>query len=142
MGARGYTLIPMHDSEPRSKLREVRERVGVSARELARAADIGLSTLLGAEHGRLPTQATRDRITRALTDALHERHADAIAETRASVARAESELASAEARVASARQRLDDVEQQHDSDVALLEAGLWDEPDDPVTDGESSRIAA
>jgi transcriptional regulator with XRE-family HTH domain len=133
----------MHETEhATSKLREVRERVGISARELARTADIGLSTLLGAEHGRQLTPANRERVERALADALRERHDDTIASERAAVARAESELEAAQTRLERARTRLGDVQQQHERNVAALDVGLWDELDDASTVGKVARVAA
>jgi DNA-binding XRE family transcriptional regulator len=54
---------PKNGSTP---LREVRRLTNLSRDELARRAGVGVATLYGAEHGRLPTLRTAQKLARVL----------------------------------------------------------------------------
>jgi transcriptional regulator with XRE-family HTH domain len=70
----GYTCTAMHESARRQQdghlLHKLRIELGLTSRELARAADVSQSTLLAAEHGSIPYPGTQKRIAAALDRAL------------------------------------------------------------------------
>lgn len=113
-----------------SNLRELRERTGVSAAELARQAGVAPNTVLNAERGKTIDRSTRRRIASALTTLLQRETYSRISDARADVTRAEVELEGA-------RQRLEQANAQHAADAEQLRADiaeLWDEATDEAED--------
>jgi transcriptional regulator with XRE-family HTH domain len=129
----------MNDSVPTtSTLRRLRNRVGVSAHELARLSGVAPNTVLNAERGRVHDEPIRRRIAGALETVMQREVYARVGEARAAVTRAEVDLDAA-------RARLDDVERQQQHEVAQLRTdieGLWAEFDDEAGDEAETALAA
>ena len=121
-----------------SNLRELRERTGVSAAELARQAGVAPNTVLNAERGKTIDVSTRRRIAGALTTLLQREVYSRVSDARADVTRAEVELEGA-------RQRLEQANAQHEADAEQLRADiaeLWDEATDEAEDAAPVACAS
>jgi transcriptional regulator with XRE-family HTH domain len=101
-----------------SKLRQLRNRVGCSAAELARIAGLAPNTVLNAERGKVTDPQTRRHIEGALGVVLQRDTYARIGEARAAVTRAEVELEAT-------RARLDATQTQHEADVAAVSSTSW-----------------
>ena len=133
-------MRPMHTTEPtESALRQLRRRLGISASELAKLADVAQTTVLNAEHGRTQDRTILRKIVGALEQALQAQTYTRVREARAEITRVEVDLEAARAHLA-------DVEREQERAVEQLRAdidGLWDdEPDEQATDEAETPVAA
>lgn len=92
--------VHMSDSsQSQATLRELRQRAGVSAAQLARLAGVAPNTVLNAERGTRPSVAHQRAIAAALQVVLQSQAAAPVDSARADLRRCELELAAARARL-------------------------------------------
>ena len=139
MRAEGYTLRPMNDSvHATSGLREWRNRIGISTRDLARMSGVSATTVRNAERGRVSDETIRQRINDGLERALQRAVYAAKDDARAAVVRAEIELEAT-------RARADEIDQQQDALVQQLREStdeLWTGFDTEAEDEAETPVAA
>lgn len=113
-----------------SRLRELRQRLGISGAELARQAGVAPNTVLNAEHGRTIDRSSQRAIGEALSMLLQRAEFQRIGEARGALVRAELEAEAAQRRVESVRESLAEVEATYQETIrATAEevAALWAE---------------
>src|SRR5262245_17463322 len=113
-----------------SKLRELRERAGLSAAELARQAGVSANTVRNVEHGKSVDKAMRRSIVGSLTSIIQRDSDERLSDARAEVTRAEVALEAV-------RARLEHAQDAHEAEGARLRAEideLWQELDNEAQD--------
>jgi transcriptional regulator with XRE-family HTH domain len=113
-----------------SRLRELRQRLGISGAELARQAGVAPNTVLAAEHGRPIERASQRAIGEALSILLQRAEFRRIGEARGALVTAELERDAVERRVVSVREALAEVETTYEDNVRAIASeviAVWDE---------------
>lgn len=111
-----------------SRLRELRQRLRISAAELARQAGVAPNTVLNAEHGKTIDRGSQRAIGEALSMLLQRAEFGRVGEARGALVRAELEAEAAQRRVESVRESLAEVEATYQADIAKAAvevAALW-----------------
>lgn len=116
-----------------SRLRELRQRVGLSAAALAKQAGLAPNTVRNAERGKPTERASQRAIGEALAMELQRGAYGRMADARAAVMRAELELEGSQRRLESTQQLLAEAEQRHERELDELAReveALWRETHD------------
>jgi len=103
-----------------SRLRELRQRLGISGAELARQAGVSPNTVLNAEHGKPIERASQRAIGEALSILLQRAEFRRIGEARGALVSAELERDAVERRVESVRKALAEVETTYEERVQAI----------------------
>lgn len=116
-----------------SRLRELRQRLGISGAELARQAGVAPNTVTAAEHGKPIERASQRAIGEALCILLQRAEFRRIGQARGALVTAELERDAVERRVVSVRESLAEVEATAESNARAIAsdvAAVWNDTHD------------